>query len=1017
MNREDNNKDNIIDFWFSLFPELEDKKEFIDLVQSSLNLDICSLYNKRQQYTLNSGIADSFLHDNNIISSKLSYFNGLLQCKMQWIFFFEPIVNIYFCDLYIALYKLDCILDSEELFISILENLYENLVNKSFRVLVLETQNAQKENLLLGDDSTEKGTYFCNILLKNKEYVKKLYNTYPELVNLLEINVINTFKYVNEIINNINDLYIKGRTDYGKLKNLMIGAGDTHNNGKSVVKLAFEKQAIYYKPRSVAYEKIYSQLLDWFKSNNPNFKEIYYCKVIDIGTCGLVEEIHNEECKTLDDVKDYYYKIGELLGILYTLNSRDFHSENIVAKGNSPVLIDLETLLHANLNNINIEDITLKVINEIENSVLSTALLPTLLVNNKNLQVLEVGGIGKGLPQISPFKTQRLKHAAQDNVSIEFYYKTLPMTKNYPNYENEIVGCQDYIIDVKKGFKDIYFWILDNKTLYYDKLSQLFNNTECRIVLRNTNVYNQIIETSYHPDVLRNPWDRKVYLCRLALNPNQLIGSTSNDIYQYEYSTLLKGDIPIFYTKTNCSYIYNDLGIKIGDSSNNPNILDIIKNKLNNLSIQDFEIQTALINHSYMASNIKIDNFMNTLLKFDMTNFVLNSPDNKNNIAIEIGKLTINRSIRFDNQITWLGNKIFSDNYSTIEPIDLALYNGNSGICIFFYLLYNRTLNNMYLDYTKLILNQLVLSLEKDFNTEVYLDKIGAFDGIFSKIYAVVYIQKKSQYTLLENKEFKLLLTKVYNFINKELSSWRNLDLLSGLAGILGICITIHEVSSNSEKEKWKIIIKRISEIIISQAINIDNSGITWFLNDDIGYAHGNAGIIAQLARSYTLLNENIIKQVIEKALVFERQNFDKITSKWKFREGIHYYSWCNGIGGLLLCKLLLCNNGFDSIRLRKEMETLSTQLIELGFGVDYSICHGDVGSLEILFKYSQIIENKVLISQCNNMKNILVNNYLAPKLEELKYFENWGFMVGLAGLGASICTENNEVIDILLLM
>lgn len=62
-----------------------------------------------------------------------------------------------------------------------------------------------------------------------------------------------------------------------------------------------------------------------------------------------MEAISYSECNTLDEVSDFYYKIGELLCILYTLNSKDFHCENIIADGDSPVLIDLETLLHGTL--------------------------------------------------------------------------------------------------------------------------------------------------------------------------------------------------------------------------------------------------------------------------------------------------------------------------------------------------------------------------------------------------------------------------------------------------------------------------------------------------------------------------------------------------------------------------------------------------------------------------------------------------------------------------------------------
>lgn len=46
-------------------------------------------------------------------------------------------------------------------------------------------------------------------------------------------------------------------------------------------------------------------------------------------------------------------------------------------------------------------------------------------------------------------------------------------------------------------------------------LIKYFKNCETRYIYRNTNIYVQFLETSHHPDLLKNKYDFEVYLLRL----------------------------------------------------------------------------------------------------------------------------------------------------------------------------------------------------------------------------------------------------------------------------------------------------------------------------------------------------------------------------------------------------------------------------------------------------------------------------------------------------------------------
>lgn len=61
------------------------------------------------------------------------------------------------------------------------------------------------------------------------------------------------------------------------------------------------------------------------------------------------------------------------------------------------------------------------------------------------------------MKQISPFKTQVLRNTKADNIEIEFVNKELPLAQNYPKYNGTVIGCSNYLQEVRNGFSCIYW--------------------------------------------------------------------------------------------------------------------------------------------------------------------------------------------------------------------------------------------------------------------------------------------------------------------------------------------------------------------------------------------------------------------------------------------------------------------------------------------------------------------------------------------------------------------------------
>ncbi|KNY28949.1 type 2 lanthipeptide synthetase LanM [Pseudobacteroides cellulosolvens] len=549
-------EDKIINYWRSLFPEKKRQYKIEDLLGkiSGKTLDyFLQNYNKEEEIL--DEIDKTFSDLNESCYTKILDEILLKQTKKNmWSFFFKPVLLLYM-DRLMKLAQSSDILEDGDLF---LENMIDNILDKltalSYRTIIVETNIAKLDKRLKGETSLERGKYYTHNLLRDMDYLKEVYFVYPELYKVLKRTILYNVCYFEEIISNIksnlNELEktFKDGKSLGKIQSIMLGNGDTHNNGKTVATIKFSRKVLMYKPRSFSMEKAYDSFIKWVNNRIPGFSPLNTCKTYGIKAAGWMEFIEHSECKAMEEVNEFYLKMGELLCLFYTLNSKDCHCENIIANGKYPILIDLETVLHTDEchKNEEIDSVEAYIDNYIQNSVNSVLILPALLQNFNTNEVMEIGAIGSGKAKKSPFKTQKITNFDSDNISVENVYKEISDAGNYPLYDGKKVGGNGYIGYVRQGFVSTYKWILENKDEYIDKIKELFNNVECRVIYKATNDYNQLISTSYHPDLLHNGMDRIVYFHRIGILIKDIDNFDEQKLYQTEIEAMLNGDVPSF---------------------------------------------------------------------------------------------------------------------------------------------------------------------------------------------------------------------------------------------------------------------------------------------------------------------------------------------------------------------------------------------------------------------------------------------------------------------------------------
>ncbi|MFF1611582.1 type 2 lanthipeptide synthetase LanM family protein [Amycolatopsis sp. NPDC058278] len=129
--------------------------------------------------------------------------------------------------------------------------------------------------------------------------------------------------------------------DAGVLTSVVFGRGDAHGHGRTVCELGFASGArVIYRPRPAGLHARWNELLadlaPILGALAPGRAE-----VLERPGYAWVEYI---SARPAGDVGRYYRRLGAQLALLHVLGATDIHAENVVAAGEHPVVVDVETL-------------------------------------------------------------------------------------------------------------------------------------------------------------------------------------------------------------------------------------------------------------------------------------------------------------------------------------------------------------------------------------------------------------------------------------------------------------------------------------------------------------------------------------------------------------------------------------------------------------------------------------------------------------------------------------------------
>ncbi len=905
----------------------------------------------------------------------------------------------------------------QELFItSQREQLEKILENDLWYFLIDEAILYFKDNTdsIKNKNSEEMLKFFIEEVFHTEGFRSQCEVLYPELFQLIEQRIRTHVLYIEEIIHHValdlksieSLMPISEQKSLLKIKDIKIGSGDTHSDGKSVAKLEFNHGEIYYKPRSGELDISFFDFLDNLYTYDKKF-EFKRIKIISRDTYSYFEKIDHILVKDSEDMKQYYEKLGYILCIMYTLNGTDFHSENIIAHGKDPVLVDLESLFHSNIFlNENLYDYGfLEIIKSSDPTVLDIGILPKKIVKNYDSDdyALEIGGIGAEKQRMSPFKFSEFsidEHGMPKHIR-KFGYNGI--SENNPIKEMSDSELSEINSILQNSFEYFYKWILDHKALYISMVSDYFKNQKIRVILRPTFLYSKLMLLSKNIFLLGNKTNRKILFSKLAFERQDQMSF----VYS-EYDQLINHDIPIFYTYTDDFEIfdssYNRLGILSKKTPLENSILKIKK-----MSLDDLDNQRILIDQAMRLKEYK----------GDKTDIVFASPGNSGNHHIDfekaidlcqnIGDLLLKRAVYpNENSATWISTTILGKEESEfgVGPVGNDVYLGNAGIALFLAHLYQFTQKEKYKEIVTKAVNYNIRFLQQE---KLYENgNVGYYNGTSGLLLSIAVIHK-----IIPIENFDDIMITSLQRLKRLVKNCNNYDIFAGSGGLITSLIQLNELYPEYQ-DYIRPLLEDSYQSLFENAVRRNHTAY-WENKNTlayVGYAHGNAGILASLIKLKSIEKEVLGYSLVDPQFLVEISNFideayDEELNSWENIPGTKKYSngWCHGAPGLLLSQIAAKESNSEMLRDESYIRNLVDITINKGFGANPSYCHGDLGSLKILEKYSIVFEDEALLNQCTHTYVNIFHNTIDKKWEKqvLSHSESLGLLIGVSGWGYSV--------------
>lgn len=785
------------------------------------------------------------------------------------------------------------------------DQLADELLFIAQKTLVWDVHQMIEEYHLQANTKEEEFSKYIEEFHGDKQRTFLFYGEYPTLAKILAERLTFACEMLAEFISSLEQSMTQLVNKFQlcvplMLTEITLGQGDSHERGKTVIQFQVQEKYLIFKFKNLEIGQRFNELLTYLEELNPALS-FYKIQRITYPTFTVEEKVPYKECTNEAEVACFYENYGQLLAIVYWLGSTDLHMENVIANGSNPVLIDVETLIRPDLFK---QTKRLSRQNRIEkHSVLVSGLLPQKRHVKHGMEIDALSGTKQKLPK----KVRRLKNDNSSDIAFQLEEVYMEGAQNIPRLGGKEVNYRLYCPMIEMGFKEMNQLLLKNKSIFIEKVKEIFTDTTIRLIYRDTQDYGNLLNFTLHPESMSNYVEREKIIENLwasKIIPEVLI--------PYEVEAMLNHDVPLVTANTSLTSAY----------TNGHELKQLLeKTPLQNTIAHMEQITEKTSNFSYLLLKESLDTLEYSTQKISIPSGNHSIEDPLLQKAADIGdtiidQVVINRELE---AVDWLSILPEQDEKIGITYPDTNFYEGSAGIYLFLVYLNQFVPKNSYQEVIDLLEKEIFLTdAEKNSYESAFFD-----DGM--RLTVAFYV------TRLLNDE------KHYSYMKKSLQALKKYQIekekqtnewLYGRASLLAILAAVYQTTENNEAY----------ELLLDYAAVMPQQEMT-----DTGFAHGYAGVCYGLTKANEVLKN---KQIKDKISWFRQKFEQELKKEEKLND-----SWCRGKTGI--------KEVYDSMNLTLPDEQFKKS--DSKNERDDCLCHGNYGNKDNhLNDIIQIINNVI---------------------------------------------------------
>lgn len=881
----------------------------------------------------------------------------------------------------------------------IVKTLFDSIYHIPLRVCIYDMQVCKRKGELRGDTSCQEYQAYCE-KLADKKYAIKLCQEYPEMTRLLYIRMKYAYHNLQRFVERLqrDKEQIEEQLCFGKefkrIHSIQFGGSDSHKQGQQVIQCLLDNGCrIIYKPHSMNKEMQYQHLYNTFcqKIGLPS----YYYKIINRQEYGWEAYLRSKECEREEAVKRYYKRMGIHLFLCYLLRITDMHQENILAMGEFPVVVDVETMpgIAMRQEQENAEE---SIKSKISTSVLTSGILPTPVWSNGQEGII-ISALYCNDEVKSTVKLPVIRKAKTSEMYIDYEFRKVIRTNSIPTYRGEKQYVNAYLDDICEGFYEAYKLFLREK-ISLDSMIEPIWKERTRYLVRHTQQYSMYLSSSLHPIFLKSSEYRLLMLQVLQKE------DIDREIIEQEISAMMKLDIPLLECDAKEE-------LSVYKQSAHRTYMEKVKN----LNEKDLQQQLELIRLSVeMMDFMHIQNEYFTSKMKLLESRKTDKAKVKKALNIIIERI-MKTSVIEQEDISWQTMKLEGTNLWRMEPATYDFYHGIGGLALFVAEVYKEG----YLadDSIYKLLRKKLFRYVDDICCEHREVEVSGQNGLMLGISSVMYTFLLL-YQSLEEEVFLSYAKKLVVYLKQSYQQDKEHDLLAGNAGIIIVLSKFYEIIKEEDYRKLAI---TIGDYLMN---NMEEQSVGYGFRGETcketlsGMAHGNSGFIVAYTELLKNTKDEKYRKVIDELLAYEDSLYDGEIGNWKdlryAGQNSYANAWCHGAAGILLSRLQLLQlpEYQNSIIVQRDLENAVKVLFSQSMRKGLCICHGMSGNYLIMREYQKYynltIEQQEYMEQLKReIVYVVCTDSLLP---QDKYM--MGFMTGISGIGYTLLQMLSDYVN-----